>query len=430
MPGVLSSSTPVFLRTISRAVALVAITLSLTVIANAAKSATEIVWTQNTLAGLAADSSGNLFGAVASGSGDGCCGQVFEISPASGGGWTQTTIYTFLGGSDGNGPSGLIVDAAGNVYGTTSDGGSTGCGLIGCGTVFELSQGSGGVWTETQIHVFTDTEPQNGLYAGLPLVMDGRGNLYGMTGGGGVGTSCNGGGCGVACKLSRTSGGGWNETVLYNFPGGAKGIAPTGPLTLDAQGNLFGVMQGGGRVSTNCSASGCGLVFELAKSTHGFQELVVHAFEGPDGSEPNGGLIFDATGNLYGTTFDGGPYRGGVAYKLSPDAGGWKEEPVHNFNSSRIDGSSPTAGMAFDQTGNLYGTTANGTYQSCTDSPQCSQVFKLSPSANTWKVSAVYGIPLGYYSLGGLTLGPDGNIYGAAWDNHYWSGGVAFQVTP
>jgi hypothetical protein len=432
MPRVLSPSLALFFRTISKAVALAAITLSFAVIATAGpKSATEIAWTENTLAGLAADSSGNLFGVVASGFSDGCCGAVFEISPASGGGWTLTTIYNFLGGSDGSGPGGLIVDAAGNVYGTTSSGGSTGCGSTGCGTVFELSQGAGGVWTETQIHVFSDTEPQNGLYSGLPLVMDARGNLYGMTGGGGVGTSCNGAGCGVAFKLSRISGGGWNETVLYSFPGGARGFVPVGPLTLDAQGNLYGALQRGGRLASGCPSWGCGLVFELAKSTHGFQELVVHAFEGPDGYYPNGGLIFDAAGNLYGTTYSGGGYyQAGVAYKLSPLNGVWKEELVHIFESSQLDGSNPTAGVTFDKSGNLYGTTANGSYQLCTDDPQCSQVFKLSPSVDAWKVSAVYAIPLGYYSLGGLALGSDGNIYGAAWDNHYESGGVAFSVSP
>jgi hypothetical protein len=420
-------------RMMGRAFAVAAIALGLTA-ASFAKSATEIAWTGNTLAGLAFDSEGNAYGVVEGGYGgggscDGGCGQVFRLSPASGGGWTQTTIYNFVGGSgDGSYPGGLVVDAAGNIFGTTSEGGSTGCGSVGCGVAYELSHGVGGVWTETILHVFTDTEPQDGIYAGSPLVLDAHGNLYGTTGGGGIGTACNGGGCGVAFKLSRVAGG-WNETVLYSFPGGSKGFGPAGALTIDARGNLYGIMQGGGRHSVGCSSTGCGLVYELSKSIQ-FKEVVLHTFEGPDGSEPNGGLTLDSAGDLYGTTFSGGPFSDGIAYKLSPVSGRWEEESVHSFGSTKVDGSSPTGGMAFDAAGNLYGTTANGSVSLCTDDPQCGQVFELSPSSKTWKLSAVYPIPLGYYSLGGLVRGPDGNIYGTAYDNHYLSGGVAFEIVP
>ncbi len=190
MKGTISPYTPGIYRTMKCAIALIAITLGLSAGA-AAKSATAIAWTGNTFAGLAFDSSGNAYGVVAGGWGgggtcDGGCGQVFELLPASGG-WTQTTIYNFVGGTDGSYPGGLVVDPAGNVYGATANGGSSGCNSIGCGTVFQLSRGSDGVWTETLIHIFTDSESQDGLYGGSPLVFDDRGNLYGTTGGGGTG---------------------------------------------------------------------------------------------------------------------------------------------------------------------------------------------------------------------------------------------------
>ncbi len=413
---------------IAFAIAAIAFALSA---AATAQTISEIAWISDTYSGLAFDSAGNLYGVTAGGAGgggtcNGGCGQVFELSPDSGG-WTQTVLYNFVGGDDGSYPGGLVVDAAGNLYGTTSYGGSSGCGSIGCGTVFKLSR-SGGDWKETLIHVFTDTEPQDGLYAGFPLVFDAEGNLYGTTGGGGVGTFCNGGGCGVAFRLSPASGGQWKENVLYSFPGGAAGFNALGPLTFDAKGNLYGVMQAGGDFSTACGSGGCGLIFELVNTAHGWKQGILHTFHDADGHQPNAGLIFDAAGNLYGTTFSGGRFTDGLAFKLSPVSGGWKETSLYNFTGGN-DGSSPTAGLAFDKLGNLYGTTANGTLIEC-DNDICGQAFELSPVAGGWKLSAQFATPQDYYPLGGLVLGRDGNLYGTAYDNHYLTGGVAFEITP
>jgi uncharacterized repeat protein (TIGR03803 family) len=428
MTGTTMSSTLGVARLIKGAFAIFAITLGLTTGAYS-QTMQGIGSTGMIPEGLVIDSAGNLFGSISQSGSYSClndgCGQVIELSRGSSG-WTTTDVYDFKGGSDGSNPGALVIGQDGSLYGATTSGGSTGCGSIGCGTIFQIAKTSGGEWVETLIHVFTEADARDGLYSGTPLVFDAKGNLYGTTGGGGNPTGCHGS-CGVAFELSPNSDGTWTETVLYRFKSAATGIDPQGPLTLDAQGNLYGVMRGGG--AFNCHRGGCGVIYELVHSTQGWTEKVLHTFYGPNGWWPNGGLVFDAAGNLYGTTIYGGAYDFGLAFKLSPASGEWQETPIHDFTGGN-DGVLPTSGMVFDKHGNLYGTTMGGQPFVCEGSSACGEVFELSPVSSGWKISALYLVPQEYDPHGGLIFDPAGNLYGTAYDNHYETGGEVYELKP
>jgi len=314
--------------------------------------------------GLIFDPAGNLYGTTTYGQG---YGAVFEMSPSEGGGWTEKVLYNFTGPYDGRGPRGLIFDSAGNLYGTTDNGGIY-CSLYqGCGTVFELTPTGGGNWTETVLHSFgSGTDGINPL---APLILDAAGNLYGTTSAGGTD-----GFYGTVFEMSPSEGGGWTETVLYSFGHLPDGEGPwTGALTFDAAGNLYGTTIGGG-------AYRVGTAFELTPNGSGsWTETVLHSFGGgngnvADGVEPLGGLIVDSAGNLYGTTSQGGSHGQGTVFELAPNrSGGWTETLLHNFIINGTDGTYPFAGLIFGAAGNLYGTTAlSGTYGGGT-------AFELTP---------------------------------------------------
>jgi uncharacterized repeat protein (TIGR03803 family) len=303
-------------------------------------------------AGLIRDSAGNLYGTTAFG-GARHYGTVFELAPDG----TETVLHSFTG-SDGADPfAGLIKDKAGNLYGTTEEGGSTSCEGYGCGTVFELAPDG----TETVLHAFTGGNDGDDPIGGL--IKDSAGNLYGTTVNGG-GTGC-GYGCGTVFKLAPDG----TETVLYAFTGGSDGAGPAAGLIKDSAGNLYGTTEGGGGTSCN-SGYGCGTVFEFAPDG---TETVLHAFTGGnDGATPFAGLIKDSAGNLYGTTFLGGTYGGGVVFKVAADG---TETVLHAFTVKN--GTNPFAGLIKDSAGNLYGTTSGGGNTSCNAPYGCGTVFRL-----------------------------------------------------
>jgi uncharacterized repeat protein (TIGR03803 family) len=276
-------------------------------------------------------------------------GAVIELVPQSDGSWTEVTLHTF-GKGDGQTPSGqLVFDAAGNLYGTTQRGG-----LHGAGSVYELSPQSDGSWTERIIHNFGSGTDGSDPYGGLTI--DASGNLYGTTTGGGVyqGTTCNppGYGCGTVFELSPTAGG-FAERVLHSFGNGADGDSPWATVIFDAAGNLYGTTGYGGAYTD-------GTVYELLPQGGGkWKEKLLHVFAGgKDGIEPFDGVIFDASGNLYGATFGGG--KGGVAFELEPRTSGpWQEFILHEFGTPG-DGASPDSGLVMDASGTLYGTTFGG----------------------------------------------------------------------
>lgn len=346
------------------------------------------VWTKTTIhsfsssdgaspeAALSIDALGNLYGTTLSGGSSGV-GTVFELAPASGGAWNLTTVHTFVGGSnDGSIPeAGVILDPAGNLYGTTLDGGTGG------GTAFELTL-KAGVWTETILHSFTGTAG-DGFAPTAGLVRDAAGNLYGGTDYGG---SCNSIpiGCGIVFELTANSAGGWNESILHTFSGGSDGVEVVSGLTLDETGNIYGVTAGNNGNNNN----GYGTVFELRGFGSARTYSILYSFTGgADGGSPNG-LALGADGNLYGTTSGGGTHGVGTVFKLANSSGVWSESVLFNF-AGGSSGDYPRSTPILDSSGNLYGTTSGdsssyGIAFEITDAAPASpwQPLKTQPSFN------------------------------------------------
>ncbi len=230
------------------------------------------------------DHAGNLYGATRlGGGGANCangngCGTVFELTPNNNGTWSKSTIYAFQGvGSDGNYPQeGVVVDQAGNVYGTTSQGGSGGC-SGGCGTVFELSP-SGSGWTETQLYNFTNGT--DGFNPGQ-LTFDGSGNLWGP--------SLNI----TLFELTPQAGGGWQFSVQYNFDAQNEACCPN-TVTVDASGTIYGSLNGG--------YDAPGRLYSLTRSGSGWDYNNLYSFNYAyqTGFGPSGNVLFDSQGNIYG----------------------------------------------------------------------------------------------------------------------------------
>lgn len=336
------------------------------------------------ITGMIFDSKGNLYGTTLAGGSNGL-GTVFELSPGTGGNWTEKVLYSFGASlSDGKSPEGgLIFDSNGNLYGTTNIGGASDSTFGGgYGTVYEMSPGTGGTWTEQVIYNFSYLSQNDGYFPASSLVFDTNGNLYGTTADGGSAQDLQGGG--TVFELSPTGGSGWAEKVLYNFGGGSpQGYTIDGGVVLDATGHLYGTAHSGG--------NGFGLdgtLFELSPGTGGtwtFQ--VLHSFGAyeTDGINPQAGLVFDTTGNLYGTTYAGGANGYGTVFEMSPQTGGgWIESVVHSFNLSSTDGADPSASLILDASGNLYGTTAyGGAHSGSTSGTTGGTVFEIVSSNTT-----------------------------------------------
>jgi uncharacterized repeat protein (TIGR03803 family) len=360
-------------------------------------------------AGLVADLQGNLYGTTAYG-GTQNVGTVFELAPNGHGGWNHTMLHSF-NGSDGGWPEArLIFDATGNLYGTTFLGGAHKA-----GTVFELAPDGHGGWTETVLHSF-NFSCVDGCEPTAGLIFDAAGNLYGTTFEGGDSNTHTG----TVFELSPDGHGVWTETVLHSFGNGTDGALPVGGLIFDAAGNLYGTTEIGG-------ASQAGTVFELAPDGHGgWTGTVLHSFNGTDGYGPQATLIFDAAGNLYGTTQYGGDSRAGTVFELTPDGhGGWKETVLHSFN--RKDGREPVAGLIFDAAGNLYGTTRGG------GANGYGRVFELAPNGQggwTETVLHTFKDQPGAVPLGTLIFGTQGHLYGTTEGDLLKTWGSVFEITP
>ncbi len=327
-------------------------------------------------AGLIFDAKGNLYGTTYNGGSlkdCGGCGTVFRLSPGADGTWTETVLHSFNGYPGGSNPyAAVLFDAAGNLYGTTWSGG-----LYDCGNVFKLSPGADGKWTETVLHTFNCKDGWI-TYAGL--IFDKKGNLYGATTSAGDLSDCNGNGCGSVFRLTPGTGSKWSYTVLHYFHG-SDGSGPVGSLVFDEVGSLYGTTHEGGKLD-GCNSLGCGTVFKLSLGPDGkWTEAVLHYFNGKDGAQPDANLIFDTRGALYSTTTGRNDY--GTVFRLAPSRstnGRWTETILHRFNNK--DGAYPDAGLVFDAAGNLYGTTiAGGDSNACGGpvSPGCGVVFEIKP---------------------------------------------------
>ena len=260
-------------------------------------------------AGLIFDAAGNLYGTTTWG-GTYDSGTVFELSPGQNGEWNEKVLHSF-NGNDGRYPyANLIFDTAGNLYGTTAFGGSSGC-YIGCGTVFELTPGAKGKWKEKVLHRFSvnGTDGKDGWNPYAGVISDTAGNLYGTTEYGGFYYY------GTVFQLAPKANGEWTERLLRSFyferyPGAG--------LVFDARGNLYGETPFGGDGSA-CMSERCGTVFQFAPSAGGkWTYRVLFSFDAENGAEPSGGLILDPAGNLYGTTFLDGAYGYGVVFEVTP----------------------------------------------------------------------------------------------------------------
>jgi uncharacterized repeat protein (TIGR03803 family) len=364
-------------------------------------------------AGLVLDNAGNLYGTTEyRGTSD--WGIVFKLDTTG----TETVLHSFTGGADGATPrAGLILDSTGNLYGTALQGGPP-CGSFTCGVVFKVDSSG----NQTVLHGFTGAD---GLWPEAGLLRDSGGNLYGTTSAGGSS------GHGVVFKLDATTG---TETVLYTFTGAADGAQPLAGLVPDSAGNLYGTTQTGGDFST-CTADGCGVMFKLDPTTG--QETVLHTFTGgADGRYPSGNLVQDSVGNLYGTTGAGGAsciFSGegcGVVFKLDSVTG--KETVLYTFTGG-TDGASPDkASLFLDEAGNLYGTAIQGGDAGVCGGAGCGVVFRLDSATGEEDVLYAFtGGADGEHPAAGLIRDSAGNFYGtasAAGTCDFC--GVVFKLTP
>ena len=298
------------------------------------------------LGGLIFDAAGNLYGTTSEG-GPRTGGTVFELMPNADGTWTKRIILAFGRRQGGTGPTcTLIFDAAGNLYGTTGGGGTSGF-----GTVFELKPNGDSTWTELVLHNFRGGDLGFDPYAGV--VFDAAGNLYGTTIDAGLNI-----GPGRVYELIPSGNRLWSFKILHKFKfDGHDGFIPFAGVTLDAPGNVYGTTYEGGSL-------GGGTAFELMRNADGtWMEKTLHNFKknGKDGYILVGDLIFDDSGNLYGTTVLGGSDDQGIVFELTPSGEeAWTEKILHQFKNDGRDGREPWDGVIFDANGNLYGTTVAG----------------------------------------------------------------------
>jgi uncharacterized repeat protein (TIGR03803 family) len=384
---------------------------------------------------LIVDRAGNLYGTTFNGGGSAGAGTVYQLSPPAqpGDAWTETILYSFsyTALDSGIGPlAGLVMDSAGNLYGTTWLGGPQGAGVA-----FELSPPAvkGGAWTYSLLYAFG---------AGLSspearLAIDKAGNLYGTTVSGGTGGCA--GGCGGVFKLAppAQAGGAWTETVLFNFSGSFDtGGGTSGGLTIDARGSLYGTTYSG-------SGGASGTVFRLTPNGEHWVHTVLYAFAGgSDGADPQAEVGFDKHGNLYGVTTYGGSGAPncfgvpcGMVFELTPTASGpWTHTVLYSFNGG-TDGGYPERALTLDAAGNLYGTTAYGGDATCSsDGEGCGTVFQLAPPASPdgpWKETILHRFAGGGDGAGpgGLTFGKGNLLYGPAGAGAN-NDGLVFSIAP
>ena len=353
------------------------------------------------LSPLIRDGAGNLYGSTYYGgnlTGKYCapdgCGVVFKIDSKG----NASVVHAFAGPpSDGQNPSaGLLEDAAGNLYGTTRNGGATDN-----GSVFKIDKAG----NESLLHSFCQTSCSDGQDPAAELIMDSHGNLYGTASYGGSTSDACGFvyiGCGVVFKLDKTG----KETVLYAFQGPPKdGRSPFGALLL-YKGAFYGTTRAGGLTGGSCGTSdyGCGTVFRLTM-TH--KEKVLHAFAGgtSDGANPFGALVVDGSGNLYGTAETGGTSNDGIVYKVD---GTGKETVLYSFAGGPGDGQLPTGPVVRDGSGNLFGTTELGGASSL------GSVFVLKSTGHDSLLHSFSGSD-GAYPNAGVIRTTSGTLYGTTY---------------
>jgi uncharacterized repeat protein (TIGR03803 family) len=361
---------------------------------------------------LVADAAGNLYGTDQAGGRSGK-GTVFELSPPAAGkkAWKAKVLFDFDGATGSQPVAGLVFDKSGNLYGTALTGGASGD-----GAVFELMAPAEGKskWTEKLLHSFGGTD---GLNPQAGVIFDASGNLYGATVGGGSA------GAGTVFRLTPHAGGqaSWTLSTLFTFNGSSDGYLPTGTLIMDKSGNIYGTTVNGGGAND-------GVAWELSPPGGGgvpWTEKVLASFGGSNGIEPYAGLVMDGSGDLYGTTANGGAYNHGTVFELSPP-GTWGETVLLSFNGT--DGAYAFPNLAIDSTGKLYGATGGGGKNGD------GTVFELTPPAQgktgwTETVLAAFTGKNGAGLSAGVLL-EGGDIFGTAVNGGKHHDGTVFKLTP
>jgi uncharacterized repeat protein (TIGR03803 family) len=369
--------------------------------------------------GLVGDAAGNLYGTTVNGGPRipvHCpqgCGTVFKVTSAG----SESVLYAFNDTTSGDFPQpGLIRDAQGNLYGTTYTGG--GAKGDGFGTVFKVS--ASGVYTV--LYTFQGGSDGGDYYSSsAPLVRDSAGNLYGVTTGG---LMCGTAYCGEVFKVTPTG----VKSAFYSFPGGAAGFGPHS-LLLDSDGTFYGVTDQGGDLTCGVADEGCGVLFKIDS---GGAETVLYAFpRAVDGAYPEG-IIRDSAGNFYGTTGDGGDltcntFGNGCGVVFTVDTTG-AETILHTFTGGTADGTTPYAGVIRDSAGNLYGTTYEG------GAGGKGTVYELDSAGNLTLLRGFTDGSGGINPQAGLVMDSAGNLYGTASYgavSKCMNGcGVVFKITP
>lgn len=389
---------------------------------------------------------------------------------------TFQVIHTFIGIPDGGQPTALLIDRNGNLYGTAAIGGSNFF-----GTVFQLRRAH----SEWSLNVLYNLQGYDGSLP-VGITFGPAGTLFGTTTNGGAGR-------GLVFKLEppisvcRDVTCTWNETVLYQFQGGADGQFPESGVFLDGSGALYGTTYQGGNGGQNCGSAGCGTVYKLTPSNGSWQESVLYSFRSgrdggypwagvlvnesgifgttalggqfntgtiyqlkasgngwtkttlydfgrmaTNGAEPFAGLIPGAAGNLYGATSIKGPNGGGTAFELMPSNGSWSISQLYAFSGPNdYPPAGPAANLLMDNTGNLYGTTNRGGI-GCAPYG-CGTVFKLAPSNGTWSYTLLHnfsGGADGENPQSNVVLDRNGNLYGTASAGGANNVGVVWEITP
>lgn len=320
-----------------------------------------------------------------------------------------TVIHNFSGGADGGQPTaGPTLDRSGNLYGTSFFGGS------GFGIVYKASH-HGSSWLLNPLYSFTGQGDGALPYYGA-VALGPDGTPYGTTSSGGIGESgtvfnvrprpnaCNT----VICP--------WMDTTVHQFGTGTDGIQPTGGVIFDSAGNMYGTTFHGG-------ATGNGTVWEATRSGQNWTESVIYNFAGGgDGGNPVAGVIMDANGNLYGTTYDGGTFGFGTVYQLTRSGSNWTKSILYIFQNG-TDGRAPSGGLVFDNAGNLYGTTSFG------GSNGGGTVYELTAAGGVWNFTTLVSFSGTAGPYNNLTLDSAGNLYGTTYRDGVSGAGSVFKLT-
>jgi uncharacterized repeat protein (TIGR03803 family) len=329
---------------------------------------------------------------------------------------TASTIYSFALHDSFWPEGGLVEDASGNLYGTTVGGGT-----YGVGTVYQLSPPVKGstTWTKTVLYSFQPWG-STGHTPSSELTIDSSGNLYGVTWAGGDGR-CH---CGVLYELIHpaTSGAPWTHLVLHAFTNtNNDGRLPNAPVVLSSN-TIYGVTQQGGLYDS-------GIVYRLIPGKNGGTYSVIYSLgANNDASGPNGPLLLDSAGSLYGVTSLGGAFNAGAVYKLAQNGGSWTESILFSFGGgSGSSGITPVGNLLFDSPGNLYGVTEFG------GASQLGVAYELSPATGSWTQNVLFNFskPVGSSPLAGMTWNPsNGSLYGTTSAGASHTHGSVFQLTP